>query len=184
MSTAAVFTPNEIVAFWRDAGPKRWFEADPEFDAQVRQRFLATHTAAAAGKFTDWEAGADGALALLIVLDQFPRNMFRGTAQAFATDALAREVARRAIARGFEGKVEPAMRGFFYLPFMHSEELADQQYCVDLYRAAGDADGLKWAEAHLDPILRFGRFPHRNEILGRTSSPEELAFLESGGFAG
>jgi uncharacterized protein (DUF924 family) len=118
------------------------------------------------------------------VLDQFPRNMFRDSARAFAADPLARTVASRAIARGFDQGVTLAERSFFYLPFEHSEELADQERCVALNRASGDADALKWAEHHADIIRRFGRFPHRNGVLGRVTTPEEQAFLDAGGFAG
>jgi len=118
------------------------------------------------------------------VLDQFPRNMFRGDARTFAADPLARAVAERALARGFDRAVAPALRTFFYLPFEHSENLADQERCVALNRAAEDEDGLKWAELHADIIRRFGRFPHRNKALGRATTPEEQAFLDSGGFAG
>lgn len=174
----------DVLEFWRTAGSDRWFESDPAFDAVVRDRFLAAHEAAAAGRLADWEASADGALALVILLDQFPRNMFRGTARAFATDAQAREVARRAVVRGFDRAVEEALRVFFYMPFMHSEELADQDYCVELLRALGDDNAMKYAELHRDAIRRFGRFPHRNEILGRASTPEESAYLDSGGFRG
>ena len=120
---------------------------------------------------------------MLILLDQFPRNLFRGEARAWATDGLARAVASRAILNGFDGAF-PDMRGLFYLPFMHSEDPADQDRCLALYKAGGDADGLKWAELHADIIRRFGRFPHRNAILGRVSTPEEQAFLDGGGFAG
>ncbi len=116
----------DVIAFWREAGPKRWFEKDAKFDDEIRRRFLAPHEAAAAGKLTGWEASAEGALALLILLDQFPRNMFRGQARTFATDPLARAVASRAILNGFDGAF-PDLRGFFYLPFEHSEDLADQE---------------------------------------------------------
>ncbi|HZT27078.1 MAG TPA: DUF924 family protein [Pseudolabrys sp.] len=180
MSVAA---PAAVIAFWRAAGPGRWFERDNVFDDEVRRRFLATYEAAAAGKLTDWEQSAEGSLALLILLDQFPRNMFRGEARAFATDALARAVASRAILNGFDGAF-PDMRGFFYLPFEHSENLADQERCIALYKAAGDADGVKWAEIHADIIRRFGRFPHRNAVLGRMTTPEEQKFLDDGGFSG
>jgi len=176
-------TSTEIVAFWRAVGPDRWFEKDAALDDEILRRFLPAHEAAAAGKLTVWEQTAEGALALLILLDQFPRNMFRGQARAFATDALARAVASRAILNGFDGAF-PDMRGFFYLPFTHSEDPADQDRCIALYKASGDADGLKWAELHADIIRRFGRFPHRNAILGRVSTPEERAFLDGGGFAG
>jgi uncharacterized protein (DUF924 family) len=175
--------PADVVAFWRAAGPKRWFEKDDAFDEDIRRRFLAVHEAAAAGKLGAWEDNAEGALALLILLDQFPRNMFRGDARTFATDRQARAVASRALLNGFDG-VFPDLRSFFYLPFEHSEDLADQERSVALYKAAGDADDLKWAELHADIIRRFGRFPHRNAVLGRATTPEEQAFLDSGGFAG
>jgi len=177
-------TPAEVVTFWRDAGPKRWFSKDSAFDDDIRQRFLGQHEDAAAGKLSGWETTAEGALALLILLDQFPRNMFRGQARAFATDPLARAIAAGALVRGFDAQAPDGMRGFFYLPFEHSENLADQERAVAFYKAVGDADGLKWAEIHADIIRRFGRFPHRNAALGRASTPEERAFIDGGGFAG
>jgi uncharacterized protein (DUF924 family) len=177
-------TPQDVVQFWREAGPKKWFEPDPAFDADIRERFLTTHELAAAGKLSDWENSAQGALALLLLLDQFPRNMFRKTPRAFATDAQARGIAERAIKAGFDLEVGNELRSFFYLPFMHSEKLADQKLCLKLYRDYGNEDGIKYAEIHLDAIRRFGRFPHRNEILGRESSAEEIAYLDSGGFRG
>jgi uncharacterized protein (DUF924 family) len=176
-------TPADIVGFWRAAGPDRWFEKDAAFDEEIRRRFLGTHEAAAAGKLNAWEQNAEGALALLILLDQFPRNIFRGDARTFATDAQARAIANRAIGNGFDGAF-PDLRGFFYLPFEHSESLADQARGVALYKAAGDEGGLKWAEVHADIIRRFGRFPHRNVVLGRATTPEEQAFLDGGGFSG
>ena len=177
-------TADEIVSFWRAAGPDRWFNKDETFDDEIRRRFLESHEAAAAGKSTDWEQSAQGALALLILLDQFPRNMFRGDARAFATDPLARAVAAGAIVRGFDSQVPAEMRGFFYLPFQHSEDLADQERSVAFYKAIGDVENLKWAELHADIIRRFGRFPHRNAVLDRTTTAEERAFLDGGGFAG
>lgn len=176
-------TPAEIVAFWHDVGAERWFEKDEALDEAVRKRFLHVYEAAAEGKLADWETSAQGALALLLLLDQFPRNMFRGDARAYATDAQARGVASRAILHGFDGAFTD-MRTFFYLPFMHSEDLADQERAVVFYRAHDASDGLKWAELHADIIRRFGRFPHRNAVLGRTTTTEERAFLDSGGFAG
>jgi uncharacterized protein (DUF924 family) len=174
----------DVVAFWRAAGHDKWFGKDAAFDEQIRMRFLPTYEGAAAGQLGAWEATAQGALALVIVLDQFPRNMFRGSPRIYAADPLARAVADRAIARGFDAEVEPALRGFFYLPFEHSEDMADQERCVALYRATDDADGLKWAEHHADIVRRFGRFPHRNKLLGRPSTAEEQAFLDGGGFGG
>lgn len=176
--------PQDIIEFWRTAGPKKWFEPDPAFDADIRERFLASHELAAAGKLANWEKTAQGALALLLLLDQFPRNMFRKTPRAFATDALARDIARRAIKSGFDLEVGDELRSFLYLPFMHSEELSDQELCLSLYRDYGNEDGIKYAEIHLDAIRRFGRFPHRNEILGRESSADEIAYLDDGGFRG
>ena len=176
--------PTDVIAFWREAGPDKWFNKSDAFDAEIRRRFLAVHEAAAAGRLSDWEAGPDGALALVLALDQFPRNLFRGDRRTYATDSLARDVADRAIANGFDSKVDPTLRNFFYLPFMHSEALADQERCVALYRAAGDADGTKWAEHHADIVRKYGRFPHRNALLGRKSTAEEQAFLDAGGFTG
>lgn len=175
---------DEIVSFWKQAGPDRWFTKDAAFDREVRERFFDTYEAAAAGKFSDWEQSARGALALLILLDQFPRNMFRGDARAFATDPLARAIAAGAIVRGFDSQVPAELRSFFYLPFEHSEHLADQERGIAFYKVLGDAENLKWAELHADIIRRFGRFPHRNAVLGRTTTPEEQAFLDDGGFAG
>ena len=183
-SDRAPATPAEVLAFWRAAGPDRWFDKDAAFDAEIARRFLPTYEAAAAGRLADWEATPEGTLALLIVLDQFPRNMFRNDARAYAADPLARELASRAIDRGFDAQVPLAERSFFYLPFEHSEDLADQERCVALNRASGDADALKWAELHADIIRRFGRFPHRNAALGRATTPDEQAFLDGGGFAG
>jgi uncharacterized protein (DUF924 family) len=177
-------TPAEVLAFWRTAGPDKWFEKDDAFDAEIRARFLDTYAAAVAGRLAGWENDAESALALVIVLDQFPRNMFRGDARTYVADPLARMVADRAILRGFDKRYAPPERTFFYLPFEHSENLADQERCVALNRAAGDEDGVKWAEVHADIIRRFGRFPHRNRVLGRVTTSEEQAFLDAGGFAG
>ena len=181
MSDAALA---EIVSFWRQAGPDKWFEADEDFDRTIRSRFLAIHEAAARGELAAFEERAEGALALLILLDQFSRNMFRNSARAFATDHLARAVADRALARGFDQETEATMRPFFYLPFMHSELLADQDRCLQLYEAFGDPEQLKFAVTHRDIIAKFGRFPHRNRVLGRETTPAEREFLEGGGFAG
>jgi uncharacterized protein (DUF924 family) len=179
----AAVAPHDVLAFWRAAGPDKWFTKDAAFDNAIGMRFLATYEAAVARTLA-WDGSAEGALALLIVLDQFPRNMFRDSARAFAADPLAREVATRAISRGFDRQAEVAERCCFYLPFEHSEAIADQERCVALNRASGDADALKWAELHADIIRRFGRFPHRNAVLGRATTPEEQAFLDGGGFAG
>jgi len=178
-----IASSESVLAFWRQAGPDKWFKADATLDDDIRRRFLETYEAAAASQLADWEQTPEGALALTIVLDQFPRNMFRGSARAFAADPVARAVADRALKRGFDQRLDPAERSFFYLPFMHSESLADQERCVALSRPLG-AEALKWAELHADIIRRFGRFPHRNAVLHRATTPEEQAFLDSGGFAG
>jgi uncharacterized protein (DUF924 family) len=174
----------DVLAFWLAAGSDRWFEHDAAFDAAIRERYAATYEDAAAGKLSAWENSPAGALALVIMLDQFPRNMFRATARAYASDPLARTVAERAIAKGFDQQIAMPERTFFYLPFEHAEDLADQQRAVALIRATGDADQLKWAVLHADIIRRFGRFPHRNAVLGRTTTPQEQAFLDDGGFSG
>jgi uncharacterized protein (DUF924 family) len=174
----------DVLSFWCAAGPDLWFDDDEGFDAAIRQRFAATYEDAAAGLLSGWEDSARSALALVIVLDQFPRNMFRNSARAYAADPLARAVARRVLAKGFDRKIAIPERAFFYLPFEHSEELADQERSVALMRETGDADLLKWAELHADIIRRFGRFPHRNALLGRATTPEEQAFLDAGGFSG
>ena len=180
--------PADIIGFWRSAGPKRWFAKDEAFDAAIRLKFEATHHAAARGDYDAWIETADGALALLILLDQFPRNLFRGSPHAYATDPLARRVAAEAVARGHDRLADPALRGFFHLPFEHSEDMADQDRSVALCEAqareTGDEGYLKWARIHRGIVARFGRFPHRNHALGRETTAEEQAFLDDGGFAG
>ena len=176
-------TPQDVVSFWLEAGPSRWFKQDAAFDARFRDTFLAAHDEAASGALAHWADTADGALALLLLLDQFPRNAFRGTPRVYATDAQARQVADAAIRAGFDRQVDPALRQFFYLPFMHSENLGDLERCVALNGELG-GESLRWARHHRDVVARFGRFPHRNAILGRTSTPEEQRFLAEGGFSG
>ena len=179
-------SPELIVGFWRDAGRKAWFTMDETFDAAIRERFEATHHAAARGELTGWLETAEGALALLLLTDQFPRNLWRGSAHAFATDPLARAAAREAIARGHHRATALDLRGFFYLPFQHSEDPADHEFGLSLAEAL-ERDGgesARWARHHRDIIERFGRFPHRNATLGRRSTADELTFLEGGGFAG
>jgi uncharacterized protein (DUF924 family) len=176
--------PGAVLAFWRAAGAAKWFCRDDALDHEIRTRFLADIEAAAGGRLAHWEATPEGALALVILLDQFPRNIFRGRAQAFAADPLARAVAGRAIAQGFDQGVPEAERLFFYLPFEHAENIADQERCLALMRGLGNADLLKWAELHADVIRRFGRFPHRNPALDRATTAAEQAFLDGGGFAG
>ncbi|MGN6116673.1 MAG: DUF924 family protein [Nitrobacter sp.] len=176
--------PSAVLAFWREAGKDKWYTKNEAFDAEVRQRFLGLWQQAAAGELASWETTDDGALALVIVLDQFPRNMFRGDARTFSTDAKALEVADRAIARGADKRIDPDLVEFLYMPFMHSERLADQERCIALFQNGGRPDNVRFAEIHADIIRRFGRFPHRNEVLGRATTAEERAFLDAGGFSG
>lgn len=170
-----------LVAFWREAGMGNWFRGGAAFDAECRVRWQDAHFAAARREHDDWMADADGALALVLLLDQIPRNIFRGSGHAFATDPLALHLASRALDAGFDAQVDPALRFFFYLPFEHSEAMADQQRAVALFTALGDANLLGYAVAHRDVIARFGRFPHRNAALGRVNTPDEQAWLEAGG---
>lgn len=176
--------PADIVQFWRDAGASAWFKKDAAFDEQLRQRFEAAHHRAARDEFSHWQASAEGALALLLLLDQIPRNLYRGSAHAFATDGLAQAIALQAIAQGRDAATPMPLRIFFYLPLEHAENLALQERCVVLCEAAGDTAFTKFAVLHRDIIARFGRFPHRDAALGRATTPEEQAFLDAGGFAG
>lgn len=170
-----------LLAFWRHAGMGQWFNGGDAFDDECRERWQEAHFAAARGEFDYWLADAGGALALVLLLDQIPRNIFRASAHAFATDPMALQAATRAIDAGFDTHVDPALRFFFYLPFEHSEAMHDQDRAVELFTALGDANLLGYAKAHRDVIARFGRFPHRNAALGRISTPEEQAWLDAGG---
>ena len=183
----------EILDFWfgPDLGAvpadrqRRWFVKDPAFDAELRARFLADMESAAAGRLGGWQATPAGALVLTVLLDQFPRNVFRGTARAFAADPLARAVAGQAIAEGFDARLPPLARVFFYLPFEHSEDLADQERSVALAEtlaAYPECDSARdYAHRHHAVIVRFGRFPHRNAALGRADTPEEAEYLRQPG---
>jgi len=177
-------TPNDILTFWRAAGPEKWFKKDKAFDEAIRLKFEPTHHAAARCEYDHWAQTAEGALALLILLDQFPRNLFRGSAHAWATDPKARLIARRALEAGFHRQVEPQLAQFLVLPFEHSEALADQDLAQQTANELQDAELVKWCAVHREIIARFGRFPHRNAALGRETTPEEQAFLDEGGFAG
>jgi uncharacterized protein (DUF924 family) len=176
-------SPQDVVSFWRDAGRERWFRKDDAFDELFRARFLAAHEAAARGDLDGWASTAEGALALVILLDQFPRNCFRASPRMYETDAKAREVARAAVAQGFDAEVDAELRSFFYMPFMHSEALADHDRCVQLMEPIG-GESLRYAQHHRAIVQRFGRFPHRNVVLGRASTQEEQTFLQQGGFTG
>jgi uncharacterized protein (DUF924 family) len=174
---------DDVISFWQEAGRPMWFAKDANFDRGFRERFLSVHEAAARGELNDWATAPNGTLALLILLDQFPRNAFRGTARMYASDARACDVAKRAIAAGHDQQVCTELRAFFYLPFCHCEELAQQERAVALMRHLSE-EATRAAERHRDIIKRFGRFPHRNPILGRAMSAEEQAYLDQGGFAG
>lgn len=173
-----------VIDFWRAAGYTKWFNGGAAFDAQCRERFTDAHFAAARREYDSWMDSADGALALLILLDQIPRNIFRGSAHVYATDPMARSVATRAIGHGHDMEVEVALRTFFYLPFMHSEALVDQQRATELYQSLEAPGADKWAVHHRAIIERFGHFPHRNRLMGRPTTPAEQAWLDEGGFGG
>lgn len=177
-------TPNDVIGFWRNAGPEKWFAKNARFDDAIRLKFEPVHHRAACGEYDAWALTPEGSLALLILLDQFPRNLYRGSAHSFATDSKARAIARAAALRGWHKVVEPEMRQFMLMPFEHSEDLADQDEGLALAEDLGDAEILKWINIHRDVIVRFGRFPHRNPLLGRVTSPEEHAFMNEGGFSG
>lgn len=175
---------DDVIEFWFGTEPepteetmRRWFVRDEAFDAEIRTRFGALHAQAAAGGLTDWLATPRGTLALVIVLDQFSRNMFRDSPRSFATDPLALSIAERAIAAGFDQQLDRQQRWFLYMPFQHSEDRAVQARSIELFAQLGDAGSLDYAHRHKEVIDRFGRFPHRNAVLGRDSTPEELQFL-------
>lgn len=186
---AALPTWQDVLDFWFAAEHRPlWFKTEPSFDAAIRERFGPLVDAAIAGRLADWEAAPDSCLALVILLDQFPRNAWRGTPRAFSGDAMARAVARRAVDRGTDWAVPLDRRHFFYLPFEHSEDLADQERSCALFYAWAEEfpeaeraevnEQLRYVDRHKEIIERFGRFPHRNAILGRASTPEEEAFLK------
>ena len=174
-------TAAEVVRFWRLAGMRAWFNGGEAFDRQCEALFLAAHLAAARREHEDWLDSAEGALALLLLLDQIPRNVFRGSGHAFASDGLARHYAERALATGHDAAFEPELRAFCYLPFEHSEALADQQRSVALFEVLGNQTYTQYALEHRRVIERFGRFPHRNRALGRINTAEEQAWLDAGG---
>ena len=172
--------PEDVVTFWREAGPGKWFNGGDAFDEECRLHFADAHMAAARRELDGWMDTAEGALALLLLLDQIPRNIFRGSGHAFASDGLALHHAHRAIEAGHDAEVQPDLRAFMYLPFEHSERLEMQDRAIELMAPLSE-NLLGYARAHRDIIVRFGRFPHRNAALGRTSTPEEQAWLDAGG---
>jgi uncharacterized protein (DUF924 family) len=184
-----VRTPSDVLEFWfSDQSRALWFEKNAAFDEAIRARFEDTVRAAAAGELDHWERTAPGALALVIVLDQFPRNLYRGSARAFAADPRARDVAGRAISKRLDQDIPLRQRHFFFLPFEHSESTGDQERSVALFQAWAEAhDGpardqaleqMRYVHRHAEIVARFGRFPHRNEALGRESTAAEIAFLK------
>lgn len=180
MSSATGGSADEIVEFWFSPEcRKRWFASTPEFDRQLDTRYRGLWESARKGELQHWENTAVGALALVILFDQIPLNTFRGDARCFATEAAAREISGRAIAAGLDAQLSDEQRSFLYIPYMHSEELSDQDRSVELYSTPGLEGTLRWARHHREIVRRFGRFPHRNELLGRKSTAEELAWLKS-----
>jgi len=173
-------TPSEILEYWySDDIKKYWFNSYPALDREIRDRYEKVWEAAKKGELGDWQSSPEACLALIIVLDQFPLNMYRGEAKSFSTENMAIEMARYAVKRGFDKEINQSMLSFLYMPFMHSENLDDQNLSVKLFTDAGFESNLKFAEHHRDIIKRFGRFPHRNKALGRMSTPDEIAYLNS-----
>ena len=173
-------TPEGVLAFWFSEWVRpQWFKATRALDEEIRTRFLQLWRAAADGELRSWATSPRGLLALVLVLDQFPLNMFRDRAESFSTEADAREFSHRAVELGWDGELSAEEKAFLYLPFMHSESLPDQERSVMLYQRAGLEEGLKWARHHRELVRRFGRFPHRNKALGRDTTPEEEVYLQS-----
>jgi uncharacterized protein (DUF924 family) len=183
LTTDPRLTPADVIAFWREAGPDKWFKKNADFDRAIVNRFGALHREAAAGRLPNWAATPEGALALILIFDQFSRNMFRGTPKAFEQDELASAVARKATDAGFAERIDPDLIAFLFMPLMHSESITDQECCVSAMHAVAPHN-LRYAREHERIIRRFGRFPHRNPILGRHMTPAEQAFIDGGGFAG
>ncbi len=181
---AATYDAKAVHAFWfEEATPAQWFLRDPAFDKTISERFGAAHQAASENRLNDWRATARDALALILLLDQFSRNLYRDDPRAFAQDVLALEEAKQALDRGFDRQRPDKEKAFFYMPFMHSEDLVAQEQSVALFEANLPAsDNHRYAIEHHEIIARFGRFPHRNRVLGRPLTPEEIAYLDAGGF--
>ena len=182
MVQADVKTPEEVFSFWfKELTRKDWFEKNEALDEAMRKHFAATHLSLARGELEAWRGSAQSRLAAVITLDQFSRNIYRGTPLAFATDWMALREAKLAIEAGADMAVPPDQRGFFYLPFEHAESLAEQDRSVALFALLGDEDYLDYAERHRAVIREFGRFPHRNSLLGRESTAAELEYLSKPG---
>ncbi len=174
----------DILYFWfEQTQPPQWFQVNPAFDTEIQERYGDVYDKASRGIFDDWKNDSDGCLALVLLLDQFPRNMFRGTAKAFASDGKALVISKYALSKGFDQVLSPMKRRFLYLPFEHSENLNDQRKCVDLFEKMKKDDplGYDYAMRHLKVIEKYGRFPHRNKILSRMSTPDEEEYLAQAG---
>lgn len=177
----------DILDFWflplghPDHGKKReiWWQSTPDLDAEIKSRFSALVELATVGELDHWRRSPDGALALILLCDQFTRNIWRKTARAFSGDAKARETARFSLARNYPAAYPDGMRLFFFMPFQHSEDLGDQDFCCTLFATLGNPDNDKYAVEHRDIVARFGRFPHRNDVLGRECTAEELDYLKT-----
>lgn len=171
---------NAVLDFWyAKETTKKWFKATPEFDTEIRQRFESLWESAANDELESWQESADGCLALCILLDQFPLNMFRGENKSFQTEHQSIQIARAAIKNGFDDEIDTQRVSFLYMPLMHSEDLKDQDVGVACFEKRGLDDNLRFAKHHRGIIQEFGRFPHRNDVLGRNSTPEEIAYLNS-----
>lgn len=182
MSESEIRQPKEVVTFWCETlTAKDWWQSTPELDRRVRDQFAETHLALSREVTAQWRETPEARLAAIIVLDQFPRNMYRASAMAFATDWIARREARLALEAGADKEVDVARRHFFYMPFEHSEEIADQDLAVSLFEALGDEMYLDYAVRHRDVIAKYGRFPHRNAFVGRVSTPAEVSYLAEPG---
>ena len=181
-SKVTTLKASEIIKFWQEAGPEKWFVSDPAFDTQIQALYAEAPEQALCGAYDKWLDEPEKSLALILILDQFPRNLYRKNAKAYLFDEAAKAKAGIAISKGCDQAFTLPLKRFFYLPYMHSENKEDQLYCIELCEKANDPDGVKYGQIHLDVIEKFNRFPHRNEALGRQSTPEELVFLEQGGF--
>jgi uncharacterized protein (DUF924 family) len=169
-----IASSQEVLVFWFSSAQRsRWYAKDHDFDAEIRRRFLTTYEAACSGRLDEWRKTPESLLSLVILLDQFPRNMFRGLARAFASHRQAVSLTKEGIEKGFDRSLSGAQLDFFYMPLLHSESLSDQDLLIE--RGHGDN---RYAQEHHEMIARFGRFPHRNEALGRLSTAEEASYLE------
>ena len=176
--------PTEILEFWKEIGPDGWWEKNESVDNTIRERFGPAHEQATKGNLNEWKKTADECLALVILLDQLSRNLFRGSPKSFSQDNQGLDIVKHALSHGFDRQCDSELMKFFYVPFMHSEAIAEQEKCVILMHSTQDEDSINAALVHREIIARFGRFPHRNEVLDRHTTPAERSFLDQGGFTG